>query len=390
MNSETEKKPQLAPNIMVVDDVPANLQMLTDVLKAKGYRVRPVPDGELALATASREVPDLILLDVNMPGIDGFEVCRRLKSDPQLAAVPVIFITALNDVADKVKGFGLGAVDFVTKPFEFQEVEARVSTHLELARLRKELKQHNERLEETVAQRTLELAQANARLAILDRAKTDFLSLISHEIRTPLNGIMGVVELLLLTLSDDPDAAKYSEMYRQSRQRLMMLLDDALLLTQIGADANAGMRQPCRLDDLLIQARLLAVPFANSRMVQLATVPPNLGLVQGSSDYLARALQSLLETAVKFARAGTTIKLAQKTVPGEITLIIEADGLAIPLESLPRFFDLLAISELITPDGDLGIAPALAERILTLYGGAVSVENMKPPGIRMTVRLKCA
>ena len=390
MISETEKKPQLAPNIMVVDDVPANLQMLTDVLKAKGYRVQPVPNGELALAAAGRDVPDLVLLDVNMPGIDGYEVCRRLKSDPQLAAVPVIFITALNEVADKVKGFGLGAVDFVTKPFEFQEVEARVHTHLELARLRQQLCRYNAHLEEIVALRTCELAQTNARLAVLDRAKTDFLSLISHEIRTPLNGIMGVVELLLLTVTDDPDAAKYSEMYRQSRQRLMMLLDDALLLSQIGTDVGAGIRKPCRLDDLLIQARLLAVPFANSRSVHLAAVPSNLGLVQGSDDYLTRALQSLLETAVKFARAGTAIKLAQTTVSEEITLIIEADGLAIPLEVLPRFFDLLAVSELITPGGDLGIAPALAERILTLYGGAVSVENMKPPGIRLTVRLKCA
>ena len=388
MNSETEKKPKLAPNILIVDDVPANLQMLADMLDAKGYRVRPVPDGEMALATASREAPDLVLLDINMPEIDGYEVCRRLKSDPQLAAVPVIFITALNEVADKVKGFGLGAVDFVTKPFELLEVEARVSTHLELARLRKELKQHNERLEETVAQRTLELAQANARLVILDRAKSDFLSLISHEIRTPLNGIMGVVELMLLDLEDGTASVKYNTMYQQSRKRLMTLIDDALLFTQIGTDASAGARQPCRLDDLLSQARRQAASFAYSRSVHIAAMPPTPGLVQGSADYLSRALQSLLETAVKFARGGTTIKLTQTKAPGEITLIIEADGLAIPLEALPRFFDLLAVSQLITPGGDLGIAPALAERILTLYGGAVSVENMNPPGIRLTARLK--
>ena len=386
----SELKLPFAPNILIVDDVPANLQMLTDLLKAKDYRVRPVPSGELALATAGREVPDLVLLDINMPGMNGYEVCQRLKNDPQLAAVPVIFITALNDVADKVKGFKLGAVDFVTKPFEFQEVEARVSAHLELARLRQELKRHNERLEEVVAQRTLELADANARLAILDRAKSDFLSLISHEIRTPLNGIMGVAELLLLNVSDDSDSDKYCEMYRQSRRRLMTLLDDALLFTQIGTNASTQALQPCRLDELLSWARLQAVAFADSRMVQLAAVPPNLGLVHGATDYLVRALQSLLETAVKFARAGTIIKLTRITAPGEIGLIIEADGLAVPLEALPRFFDLLAISELIIPGGGLGLAPALAERILALYGGGVSVENMKPPGIRLTARLKSA
>ena len=373
---------------MVVDDTPANLHLLTGLLQSRGYRVRPVPSGELALQSIRREPPQLVLLDINMPGMNGYELCERLKNDPQLASVPVIFISALSDTVDKVKGFSLGAVDYITKPFQFEEVESRVSTHLELARLRRELELHNRHLEEMVTQRTSELAEAHARLAIVDKAKSDFLSLISHEVRTPLVGVFGVVELLLDTCADRREAAEYSEIFAQCRHRLLTLIDDALLFSEIGMCVHGDDRQQFLLDELLEQARSHAEPFAGSREVHLAPVPSNLGSVRGSPDDLLHALRSLLETAVKFASPGTTVRLAKAAVPGETGLVIEADGLSIPPEALPRFFDLLAITQPITPGGDLGVAPALAERIVSLYGGTVSVENLALPGIRLAVRFR--
>ncbi|NPU83959.1 MAG: response regulator [Syntrophaceae bacterium] len=121
-------------NILVVDDVPANLTLLTGMLKEKGHRVRPVPSGKLAIKAVEHEKPDLILLDITMPEMDGFEVCRRLKQDVRFRDIPVIFISALTETLDKVKAFGSGGVDYVTKPFQFEEVEARVETHLKLRR----------------------------------------------------------------------------------------------------------------------------------------------------------------------------------------------------------------------------------------------------------------
>ncbi len=121
-------------DILVVDDVPANLTLLAGMLKEKGYRVRPVPSGKLALKAVEREPPDLILLDITMPEMDGFEVCRRLKEDVRFRDIPVIFISALTETLDKVKAFGTGGVDYVTKPFQFEEVAARVETHLKLRR----------------------------------------------------------------------------------------------------------------------------------------------------------------------------------------------------------------------------------------------------------------
>ncbi|MDQ5987612.1 MAG: Sensor histidine kinase RcsC [Syntrophus sp. SKADARSKE-3] len=152
MNNNSIKKPDL-PQIMVVDDTVANLKLLSEILTQQGYHVRQATDGTLALRSVAFEAPDLILLDVMMPGMDGYEVCRYLKSDEQSRNIPVIFISALDEVADKIKGFTAGGVDYITKPFEKAEVLARVETHLSLRRLQKELEVHNVLLEQEIAER---------------------------------------------------------------------------------------------------------------------------------------------------------------------------------------------------------------------------------------------
>ena len=135
-------------NVLIVDDTPANLQVLSGMLKDNGYKVRPAPSGKLALQGARGETPDLILLDITMPEMDGYEVCRHLKSDEKLNGVPVIFISALSETLDKVKAFAVGGVDYITKPFQMEEVLARVETHLKLSRLQHELEHNNLKLEE--------------------------------------------------------------------------------------------------------------------------------------------------------------------------------------------------------------------------------------------------
>ncbi len=387
--------------ILVVDDMPANLRLLTEGLQTRGYEVRPVLSGEAALAVALREPPDLVLLDINMPGLNGYETCTRLKQEARLAAVPVIFLSAMHETVDKVKGFEVGAVDYVTKPFRLEEVEARVRTHLELARLRRELERHSERLESTVADRTRQLAEslvqlaesqdqlaeAHARLAVLDQAKSDFLSLISHEVRTPLNGILGIAELLLLDCPEDT-AAKYAPLLEQSRRRLVTLIEDALLLSEIGVNAGTGARQASRLESLLQDACRQAAPLADTLSVRFAPVPADLGDVRGLPEHLVRALRSLLETAAKFARPGSVVRITKDAAQEDVRLNIDVEGRSIPPAALPRFFQLLGIADPLTPGGDLGLAPAVAERIVTLYGGSVSIENLVPPGIRLAVQLK--
>jgi DNA-binding response OmpR family regulator len=139
-----QRKPR--PGILVVDDTPENLRLLSGMLGERGLEVRPVTSGRMALKAAARQPPDLVLLDVNMPEMDGFEVCRRLREEPGTRDVPVIFLTALTDHGDKVKAFAAGGVDYITKPFHIDEVMARVKTHLELHQARRELAAHLSRL----------------------------------------------------------------------------------------------------------------------------------------------------------------------------------------------------------------------------------------------------
>ena len=164
MNPEKPKSDAGPPaSILLVDDAPANLQVLAGMLKERGYKVRPVPSGKLALLAARKDPPDLILLDINMPQMNGYEVCERLKADDNLKGIPVIFISALTEPLDKVKAFAIGGVDYLTKPCQVEELHARVETHLKLRRLQIKLEEANALL-----------AKANGRLEVL--AVTDGLT----------------------------------------------------------------------------------------------------------------------------------------------------------------------------------------------------------------------
>ena len=147
MNAEKPEKDIGQPaSILVVDDAAANLQVLTGMLKERGYKVRPVPSGKLALLAAKAHPPDLILLDINMPEMNGYEVCEHLQANDQLKGIPVIFISALTEELDKVKAFAIGGVDYLTKPFQMEELHARVETHLKLRRLQIDLEEYSRQL----------------------------------------------------------------------------------------------------------------------------------------------------------------------------------------------------------------------------------------------------
>ena len=146
--------------ILIVDDTPANISVLLDYLHQQGFKVLVARDGLRALEQVKHARPDLILLDMVMPGLDGFETCRRLKAEADTEAIPVIFMTTLSDTTDKMRGFEVGAVDYVIKPFQHEEVLARVTTHLTVRRLQMELQEANARLEQRIAERTAALQQA--------------------------------------------------------------------------------------------------------------------------------------------------------------------------------------------------------------------------------------
>lgn len=174
-------------NILVIDDTPANLRLLVNLLTEKGYKVRPIPSGKLALSSINLSPPDLILLDIMMPEMDGYEVCKTLKADETTRHIPVIFISAIDEILDKIKAFSVGGVDYITKPFQAEEVLVRVETHLENRFLQKSLREKNEELEKTLEQ--LKVTQNQLIQSEKMAALGQLIAGIAHEVNTPLGAI---------------------------------------------------------------------------------------------------------------------------------------------------------------------------------------------------------
>ena len=215
--------------ILIVDDNPTNLSVLAYALKGAGFSIRIATDGQSAIEQIQDDLPELILLDVQMPGIDGFETCFRLKSNSVTQDIPIIFMTALADVESKVKGLSLGAVDYITKPFEQQEVLVRVRIHLELRHLTKTLKQWNETLEEQVLERTSALQKAQVQLVQQEKLATlgQLISGVAHEINNPMSCIVSNITPASQYITDLKTVIKlYQKHYPQPVPEISKFLED--------------------------------------------------------------------------------------------------------------------------------------------------------------------
>jgi signal transduction histidine kinase len=210
-------------NILIVDDTPANLRLLSNMLTEQAYKVRAVINGAMALTAARLAPPDLVLLDINMPGMSGYEVCEALKQDPGTCDIPVIFISALDEVADKVRAFTVGGVDYITKPFQFEEVLARVETHLSLQNLQRQLLATNQEL----AQRLEELEARNAELDA-------FAHTVAHDLKNPVTTLIGFGSLLQ-SRPDLPDEKRafYVDVINQNSHKMSNIIDELLLLSSV-------------------------------------------------------------------------------------------------------------------------------------------------------------
>ena len=220
-------------NILVVDDTPENLRLLAGILSEKGYQVRPVPNGKLALSAAQKMPPDIVLLDIMMPDMDGYEVCQRLKDSEVTKDIPVIFISAINDVMDKVKAFAVGGVDFITKPFQVEEVLARIETHLKICSLQQSLQEKNQDLATAIYQ--LQATQEHLIQSEKMAALGQLIAGIAHEINTPLGIIgssidniatfwddnLGKMPQFFQQLSEESQAYFLALLYRSTHQKIL-------------------------------------------------------------------------------------------------------------------------------------------------------------------------
>lgn len=212
----------LSGYILIVDDNPNNLRLLITLLSEQGYETRPANNGARALNTVQKQKPDLILLDINMPEMDGYEVCRQLKAMPETADIPVLFISANDELHDKVKGFDVGGVDYISKPFEPQELFARVRTHLQLKQAQDQLKALNHQLQ-----------ASNRFFQHLGQVKDEFLGMVSHDLKNPLSSILLFSRYMeSRTLSEDK-AREMGRLITKAGKRMFRLIEDLLDLNKL-------------------------------------------------------------------------------------------------------------------------------------------------------------
>jgi phosphoserine phosphatase RsbU/P len=299
--------------ILVVDDAPANLQVLTGMLKDRGYKARPVPSGKLALLAARKEPPDLILLDINMPEMNGYEVCERLKADDQLKGIPVVFISALTEPIDKVKAFAIGGVDYLTKPFQMEELHARVETHLKLRRVQIELEEYS---------RHLELAQERLKrdLEFAREVQRGFLPRQLPEI--PGYEFFAHYESALEVGGD------YYDFIPRPPQRVAVLLGDvagkgvaaALLMAKLSADARSCM--------LTETGPAAAITRLNSLMTRSGLADRFVTLAAADLDYGSHAVTLVNAghpSPLIYRRATCTVEEAISTEATGLPLGVLAD-----------------------------------------------------------------
>jgi DNA-binding response OmpR family regulator len=366
--------------IMIIDDQPENLNVLGGMLRQHGWEVSAFPRGEMALAAARREAPALILLDIRMPGMDGYEVCRQFKADESLQRIPIIFLSAFEEPSVKVKAFEVGGADYVSKPFAAVEVLARVRSQLALAR-------QQCHLEELVRQRVQELAEAHQRLRIWDRAKNEWLRVLSHEMRTPLIGVFGVTDLLFSELPEDSQYHMLVSEYERSRHRIEKLVEDALTLAQIDVAAEDFELSSLPLAELIRRAADAVPSLLFGVDLASALAPIGSARVSGDATLLGRAFTDLMRSVAQCVENWEPITVASDITEGRAQVTIATSGKSLPSEALNTFFEVGGQRKLLKAGGDLGLGSALAKRAICLFDGTVSIVNGARRGIVIDVSL---
>ena len=366
-----------ARTVLIVDDMPANLGVLTSHLERQGYIAVVAQGGEEGVERAEFVRPDLILLDVMMPGVDGFETCRRLKANPVTRDIPVIFMTALTDTGDKLTGFAVGAVDYVTKPLNGAEVLARIDTHLTLYGLRQQLAAQNAQLQQEIAVR--ELTQA-----ALQRSNTELEQLAyvaSHDMQEPLRMVASYLQLVAQRYKGqlDADADEFIGYAVDGAKRMQALINDLLAYSRVGTKARPFEPTDCGkvLDTALANLRI-AIQESGARITR-----GPLPVVKGDPMQLLQLFQNLIGNALKFKRVDPIgVHIAAEPADGEWRFTVRDNGIGISAEYHERIFVLF---QRLHGRGDYpgtGIGLAICKKIVERHGGRIGVQSQ--PGVGST------
>jgi signal transduction histidine kinase len=373
--------------VLIVDDNPANLETLGDWLY-NTYRVLAATSGEAGLSVAGRTTVDIVLLDIMMPGMDGYEILRRLRANPRTRDIPVLFVTALDCDEDEELGLRLGAADYITKPLKPAVVLARIDTQLALSEARRRLEEQNERLEETVAKRTADLEKAKSEAEAANRAKSAFLAAISHELRTPLNGVLGFAELLELANDLSDEHKRYVSHIRKSGKHLLTMVQDIIDLADLGIGAIDINSEPCQTESCFDEVIAHFREVANQRGLRFSVSNAIPLAIEVDVRRVRRILSHILDNAFKFTEQGEVqldISLENRT----LRIVVKDDGPGIPPERLERIFFPFQHdpATVYTRKGGSGIGLSLCKTLVDFLGGAIDISSEAGVGTHVLIRI---
>jgi len=355
--------------IMVVDDIPANLELLAEILHRDGYRVVAFPRGPMALRAAAQNPPDLVLLDVMMPEMDGFEVCRRLKTDQTLKEIPVIFISALDDTGSRIKAFSEGGVDYISKPFHEEEVLARVRTHLDLRRQQLEIRRQKEQIEHSYE-----------RLRELEEQRDKLVLMIIHDLRSPLTGILGYAELLEMKLKKRAgceEPAKFAADILSSAQTLNATISTLLDISRMESREMPLKKAACDLRDVVARAFVSLGALVQEATVVYEPLPES---VTAFCDPVItrRIIENLTANAIKFAGRDNPVRIELSREANMATVRVSDSGPGIPPEYHQRIFERfgqVAVRRESGKNYSTGLGLTFCKLAVEAQGGRIGVQS---------------
>ncbi len=351
-------------DLLIVDDTPNNLRLLSSMLTEKGYKVRKAIDGKAALKAVEAVIPDLILLDIRMPEIDGYQVCEILKADQRTQDIPIIFISALDETMDKVRAFQVGAVDYITKPFQAPEVLARVANHLKIHQLQQALEAQNAQLQEEI----LERHKAEAGLKVLLHA-------VSHDLRNPVTGMLMVFKNLLKRDSFTLTRSMIERMADSCDRQLNLI--NSLIETQHSEILGVSLDcTPLNLELFIIQFIADWEPIFSQSQAQVhQEIPRNLPSIYGDRHQLWRVFENLFANALKHNPPSLTITLSAQIENTFIRCSIHDNGIGMSSEQCTTLFQPYTKGNLEKRKTGLGLGLYLCSQIIQAHGGKIGVES---------------
>ena len=349
--------------VLVVDDTIENLRLLSNMLSEEGYDVRAVTNGPQALQAVERDPPDVILLDITMPEMDGYEVCRRLRARDHSKDVPVIFLTALTDTADKVRAFEAGGVDYVTKPFQLEEVLARVKTHVALRQAR------------------VALAGSYRRLRSLEQLRDDLVHMVVHDMRSPLLALLVNLRFLKRPGSELSDNGRETlNDAIQSAEAVSRMANDLLDVSRLEDDKMPLQRAVWDLTQMACEVRSALGTLDRDRHIDIES--PGVVAVTCDGALVRRVVENLVANGIAHTPSGSHLRISIAGGDGRVRVAVDDEGPGVPPEARERIFEKFASVETRWARSyhSAGLGLAFCKLAIEAHGGTIGVDSRVSAG----------